>query len=199
MSLHLHLHCTQSLTGSSLESLAFVDLARQQLKSSFSYDLHRWGSDHSWAPSKLFILGSYCMISVCLNFYPRNFLLLSTPPNFFCCYYSVPNSCPALWDSLDCSIQGFPVLLNLLEFAPTHANWDGDAIQPSHPLSPPSLPALSLSQHQGLFQWVSSSHQVTKVLELQLQLQPQSFQWKFRIDFLQDWLIWSPRDSQESS
>ena len=147
MSLHLHLHCTQSLTGSSLESLAFVDLARQQLKSSFSYDLHRWGSDHSWAPSKLFILGSYCMISVCLNFYPRNFLLLSTPPNFFCCYYSVPNSCPALWDSLDCSIQGFPVLLNLLEFAPTHANWDGDAIQPSHPLSPPSLPALSLSQH----------------------------------------------------
>ena len=70
----------QSLTGSSLESLTFVDLARQQLKSSLSYDLHRWGSDHSWAPSKLFILGSYCMISVCLNLYPRNFLLISTPP-----------------------------------------------------------------------------------------------------------------------
>ena len=57
-----------------------------------------------------------------------------------------------------------------------------DAIQSSHPLSSPSPPAFSLSQHQGLFQWVSSSHQVAKVLELQLQ--HQSLQWIFRIDFL---------------
>ena len=63
----------------------------------------------------------------------------------------------------------------------THVHWIGDAIQPSHPLSPPS-PALSLSQHQGLFQWISSSHQVAKVLELQLQ--HQSFQWILRVDFL---------------
>ena len=62
--------------------------------------------------------------------------------------------------------------------------------QPSHPLLSPSPPALNLSQHQGLFQWVSSSHQVTKVLEFQLQ--HQSFQWIFRTDFLQDWWVWSP-------
>ena len=73
-------------------------------------------------------------------------------------------------------------------------------LEPSHPLSPPSPPAINLSQHQGLFQWVGFSHQVAKVLELQLQ--HQSFQWIFRVDFLYDWLVWSPcspRDSQESS
>ena len=64
-------------------------------------------------------------------------------------------------------MQGFPVLLCLLEFVETHVHWVGDAIQPSHPLSSPSPPALNLSQHQGLFQRVSSSHQVAKVLELQ--------------------------------
>ena len=82
----------------------------------------------------------------------------------------------------------------------THVHQVGDAIQPSHPLSFPSPPAFNLSQHQGLFQWVSSSHQVAKVLEFQLQ--HQSFQRIFQIDFLQDWLVWSlcsPRDSQESS
>ena len=70
----------------------------------------------------------------------------------------------------------------------------------SHPLLSPSLPALNLSQRQGLFQWVSSCHQVGEVLEFQLQ--HQSFQWIFRIDFLYNWLLWSlcsPRDSQESS
>ena len=76
----------------------------------------------------------------------------------------------------------------------------GDAIQPAHPLLSPSLPALNLSQHQGLFQWVSSSHQVARVLELQLQ--HQSFQWIFRVDFLKDGLAGSPccpRHSQETS
>ena len=68
------------------------------------------------------------------------------------------------------------------------------------PLSSLSPPTFNLSQHQSLFQLVSSSHQVTKVSEFQLQ--HQSFQWMFRIDFLEDWLVWSPcspRDSQESS
>ena len=68
------------------------------------------------------------------------------------------------------------------ESAQTHVHWVGDAIQPSHPLLSPSPPALNLSQHQGLFQWVSSSHQVDKVLEFQLQ--HQSFQWTPRTDFL---------------
>ena len=69
-----------------------------------------------------------------------------------------------------------------LEFTQTHVHWVGDAIQPSHPLSSPSPPAFNLSQHQGLFKWVSSSHQVAKVLEFQLQ--HQSFQWIFRTNFL---------------
>ena len=77
-----------------------------------------------------------------------------------------------------------------------------DSVMPSNHLIllPSYPPALSLSQYQGLFQWVDSSHQVAKVLELQLQ--HQSFQWIFRVDFLEDWLVWSPcspRDSQESS
>ena len=78
--------------------------------------------------------------------------------------------------------------------------WVGDAIQPSHPLSFPSPPALNHSQHQGFFRWVSSSHQVAKVLEFQLQ--HQSLQWIFRADFLSNGLVGSPcspRDSQESS
>ena len=78
---------------------------------------------------------------------------------------------------MDCSIAGFPVLP---EFVQTHVHWVSKAIQPSHPLSPPSLPVLNLSQHQGFFQWVGSSHQVAEVGELQLQ--HQSFWWIFRVD-----------------
>ena len=63
---------------------------------------------------------------------------------------------------MDCSTPGFPVLHYLLEFAQTHVHWISDAILPSHPLSPPSPLALNLSQHQGLFQWVSFSHHVAK-------------------------------------
>ena len=95
-------------------------------------------------------------------------------------------SCPTLCDPMDCSTPGLPVLHHLLEFAQTHVRWVGDAIQPSHLLSSPSPPAYNLSQHQGLFQWVSSSHQVAKVLEPQLQ--HQSFQWIFRVNFF--WIDW---------
>ena len=80
------------------------------------------------------------------------------------------------------STPGFPVHHQLPEIAQTHVHWVSDAIQPSYSLSSPSPPTFNLSQHQGFFQWVSSSHQVAKVLELQLQ--HQSFQWIFRTDFL---------------
>ena len=83
---------------------------------------------------------------------------------------------------MDCSIPGFPVLHHLTELAQIHVHWVSDAIQPSHPLSSPSPPPFSLSQHQDLFQSVDSSHQVTKVSELHLQ--HQSFQWIFRTDLL---------------
>ena len=92
-----------------------------------------------------------------------------------------------------------PCLSPMPESTQTHVHQVSDAIQPSHPLSAPSLHAFSLFQHQGLFQWVSSSHQVAKVLEFQLQ--HQSFQWIFRTDSLRmEWLdLLAVRDSQESS
>ena len=83
---------------------------------------------------------------------------------------------------LDCSSSGFPVYHQLPEVAQTHVHRVGDAIQPSRPLLSPSPPAFSLSQHQGLFQWVRFLHQVAKVLEFQLQCQ--SFQWTPRTDLL---------------
>ena len=88
-------------------------------------------------------------------------------------------SCQTLCDPMDCRMPGFPVLHHIPEFAQAHVSWFGGDIQPSYPLSPPSSPALNLSQHRGLFQWVGSLHQVTKVLEPQ----HQSFQWIFRIDW----------------
>ena len=111
-----------------------------------------------------------------------------------CC--SVAQSCPTLCNLMDCSTPGFPVLYHFPELAQTHVHQVSDAIEPSHPLSP-SPPALSLSQHQGLFWWVCSSYQVATVLELQFQ--HHSFQWIFRTDFLELWLVWSPfcpRDSR---
>ena len=87
---------------------------------------------------------------------------------------------------MDCSMPDFPVYHQLPEFTQTHVHQVGDDIQPSHPLSPPSPPTFNLSQHQGLFQRVSSSHQMAK--ELEFQLQDQTFQWIFRTDsFRIDW------------
>ena len=101
---------------------------------------------------------------------------------------------------MDCSIPGHPVHHQLLEFTQTHVHWVSDAIQPSHSLSSLSSPTFNLSHHQGLLKRVSYLHQVAKVSELQLQ--HQFFQWIFRTNFLQDWLVWflyDPRDCQESS
>ena len=114
---------------------------------------------------------------------------------------SVSQSCPTLRNPMDCSTPGFPVLCSfqIPELTQTHVRWVV-SIQPSHPLSSLSPPTFILSQHQGLFSRVSSSHQVDKVLEFQLQ--HQSFQWILRIDFFQNGLVGSPcspRDSQESS
>jgi len=97
----------------------------------------------------------------------RDFLLFSEfysswfGPMLFCSW-SVTKSCLTLCHPMDCSTPGFPILHHLLEFAQTLIFWVSDAIQPSHPPSPPSLPAFSLSQHQGLFQWVGFWHQVAK-------------------------------------
>ena len=97
-------------------------------------------------------------------------------------FSSVAQSCPTLYNPMNCSMPGLPVHQQLPESTQTHVHWVSNAIQPSHPLLSPSPPALNLSQHQGLFQWVSSSHQVAKVLEFQLQ--HKSFQWTPRTDLL---------------
>ena len=115
-------------------------------------------------------------------------------------FSSVAQSCPTLGDPMNHNMPGLPVHHQLPESTQTHIHYVSDAIQPSHPLSSPSPPALNLSQHQGLFKWVRSLHQVAKILEFQLQ--HQSFQWTPRTDLLQDGLVGSPcspRKSQESS
>ena len=94
---------------------------------------------------------------------------------------SVAQSCPTLCDPMNLSAPGLPVHHQLPESTQTHVHRVGDSIQPSYPLSSPSH-SLNISQHQGLFKWVGSLHQVAKVLEFQLQ--HQSFQWIFRGDFL---------------
>ena len=107
--------------------------------------------------------------------------------SFFVCWYgsvqfsSVAQSCLTLCDPMNCSTPGLTVHHQLLESTQTHVHSVSDAIQPSHPLWSPS-PTYNLSQHQGLFQWVSSSHEVAKVLEFQLQ--HQSFQRTPRTDLL---------------
>ena len=111
---------------------------------------------------------------------------------------SVTQSCLTLCDPRDCSILGICVHHQLLDFTQSNAHWVGDVFQQSHPLLAPSSPAFNLSQDQGLSQWVSSSHQMVKVLEFQLQ--HQSFQWILRTDCLWDGLVGSPcspKDSQQ--
>ena len=128
-------------------------------------------------------------------------------------FSSVTQLCLTLCNPMNHSTPGLPVYHQLPEFTQTHVRWVGDAIQPSHRLSPPSPPTFNLSQHQGLSQRVRSSHQVAKVLEFQLH--HQSFQWTVllwkntqsfqrtpRADLLQNGLVGSPcspRDFQETS
>ena len=115
-------------------------------------------------------------------------------------FSSVTQSCPTLCDPMNRNTPGLPVHHQLPEFTQTHVHQVSDAIQPSHPLSSPSPPAPNPSQHQGLFQWVNSLHEVAKVLEFQLQ--HHSFQRTPRTDRLYNGLVGSPcspRDTQGSS
>ena len=126
---------------------------------------------------------------------------MSKEADFFILQFSsVAQSCPTLFDPMNCSSPGLPVHHLFPEFTQTHVHRVSDAIQPSHPLLSPSPPAPNPSQHQSLFQWVNSSHKVAKVLEFQLY--HHSFQRNPRADLLQNGLVGSPcspRDSQESS
>ena len=99
----------------------------------------------------------------------------------------VAQSCPILCDPMNCSVPGLPVRHQLLEFTQTHVHWVGDAMQPSHPLSSPSSPALNLSQHQGLSKWVSSLHQVAKIWSFSFNISP-SNEHPWLVSFRMDWL-----------
>ena len=150
-----------------------------------------------WNPPARLVKSLQCL--------PNLFILEGLSSKFFISlisdqFSSVTQSCPTLCNPMNRSTPGLPVHHQLPEFTQSHVHWVSDAIQPSHPLSSPSPPAPNASQHQGLFQWVNSSHEVAEVLEFQLQ--HQSFQWPLRTDLLQDGLVGtpcSPRDSQESS
>ena len=113
----------------------------------------------------------------------------------FCFCYSVAKLCLTLCDPMDNSMPRFPVLHYLPKFAQTHIHWVSDAIQPSH-LSPLSPPALNLSQHQGLFQWVSTASGCQSI-QASASVLPVNIQGWFPLD----WLVWSPccaRNSHES-
>ena len=120
------------------------------------------------------ILRTYLSLSIILLRFIQSFISFSQ-------FSSVAQSCPTLCDHMNRSTPDLPVHHQLPEFTQTHVHWVGDAIHPSHSLLSPSPPAFNLSQHQGLFKWVSSLHQVAKVLEFQLQ--HQSFQWFINSDW----------------
>ena len=157
---------------------------------------------YSWSFGRdLFCLFSLLFFFIHFHLYLVKFIISFLLPGCgFSSVSSVAQSCPTLCDHMNHSRAGLPVHHQPPESTQTHVLQVGDAIQPSQPLSSPSSPSLNLSRHQGLFKWVSSLHQVAKVLEFQLQ--HQSFQWTPRTDLLQDGLVGfpcSPRDSQESS
>ena len=113
--------------------------------------------------TKMYRINQAVLWSTCLFISKHNTSSISSVQ-----FSSVAQSCPTLWDPMNFSTPGLPVHHQLPEFTQTHVHQVDDAIQPSHPLSSPSPPAPNPSQHQSLFQWVNSSHEVAKVLEFQL-------------------------------
>ena len=149
----------------------------------YALTLHRkYCIKHTYAKKVLFVGNSnlsilyfiwpYPQISCCSSLLCIFFFVFVT--NTLCCCYLVTQSCPTLCHPMDCNTLGLPVLHCLLELAQTHVHLISDVKQSFYPLSSPSPPTFNLSQHQGLFQWVGSLHQVAQVSEFQLQ--HQSFQ-----------------------
>ena len=158
---------------------------RQSRNKSFTYDmwlnnayLSSGTSKHLYSISHQFPF-SKSLINTLFYMHINKALLVK---KFLLGFSSVAQSCPTLCDPMNRSTPGFPVHHQLPEFTQTHIHWVRDAIQPSHPLPFPSPPAPNPSQHQSVFQWVNSSHEVAKVLEFQLQ--HQSFQRTPRTDLL---------------
>ena len=150
-------------------------------KNSYSYSKPFAFSIYIW--NQFFILKNQCLLLLWLGLYTIKAQLVDNSSfcqsrNMIYIFSSVTQLCPTLCDPMDCSIPSLPVHQQLPEFTQTHIHRIGDAIQPSHPLTSPSPHIFD----QGLFKWVSSSHQVAKGLEFQLQ--HQFCQWTPRTDFL---------------
>ena len=166
---HAKLPCASPTPGACLNSCPFSQWCHPTISSSvvpFSH-LQSFPASRSFSMSQFFTSGGQSILKLRFSSVHVS---------------SVAQSCPTLCDPMNRSTPGLPVHHQLPEFTQTHVHRGGDAIQPSHPLSSPSPPVPNPSQHQGLFQWVNSSHQVAKVLEFQLQ--HQSFQWTPRTDLL---------------
>ena len=131
----------------------------------YSFSLYRFFWSMNMVYFSIYLCFLWFLSSVFYSFLNIYFLFLSVQ------FSSVAQPCPTLCDPMNCSTPGLPVHHQLPEFTQTHVPQVSDAIQPFHPLSSPSLPAPNPSQHQGLFQWVNSLHEVAKVLEFQLQHQ----------------------------
>ena len=127
----------------------------------FPFDLLKWIIVAEFlTPKRFFIPGLKVLLVMLFYYWSTEFCILQ--------FSSVTQLCPTLCEPMNRSTPGLPVHPQLLEFTQTHVHWVGDAIQPSHPLSTPSPPALNPSQHHSLFQWVNSLREVAKVLEFQL-------------------------------
>ena len=148
----------------------------------FIYSRYKWPKTN-----QLVLVSSFCsspfLDKTCVKVVTKTKDLFTSALSYWlhCCCCSVTQSCPTLCDPMDCSTPGLPVPHHLPEFAQHHVHCIGDAVQPSHPLTPSSPSALNFSQHQELFQWAVCLYHMTKILELQLQ--HQFFQWIFRTDF----------------
>ena len=162
--------CTEAETKSPRKAVGGVGV-RGSGESGFQLPQKLWAATKTWSLSVSFKFET-------LNDLGKKSTFISSSIQFS----SVAQSCPTLCDPMNRSTPALPVHHQIPESTQTHVHWVSDAIQPSHPLSSPSPPAFNLSQHQGLFPWVNSLHEVARVLEFQLQ--HQSFQWTPRTDLL---------------
>ena len=138
----------------SLQSATFFQVDNKSFLIHFRYGWYKWGIEvfnSQW----VLTYTPFKSVSICLQYLDIPMCVL---------FSSVTHSCQTVSKPMDCSMPGLPLHRQIPEFTQTHVHWVGDAIKPSHPMSSPSPPAFKLSQHQGLFKWVSSSHQMTKVL-----------------------------------
>ena len=159
-----------------LESVAISSLRESSQGSNLNLlrFLHRKAVLYHWATRKALVAALFTVTRTWKQ--PKCPSAKGTDKEYVVCIYngifssvqfsSVTQLCRTLCNPMNCTTPGFPVHHQLPELTQTHVHWVSDAIQPSHPLSSPYPPTVNLSQHQGLFQWVSSLHQVAKVLEL---------------------------------